>query len=287
MKNLFKSVVAAIAIIFSGTIQSQTKSPKLENSLLWEVSGNGLLKPSYLFGTVHMICEKEYTLRPKVKEAFAKTTRLALEIDITNPEEMAYMQKSAMGTELLSNKLSSSQLATLENILQKEAGMSVKQIDNYTLVTVMSLLSIKSFGCPDFKMYEMELAALAKEDKKTVMGLETIKDQMEFLDKSFSDAQMLEFFKFINEAETQKLVQNYVSENLSGIYKDVTDEKVMDANAKKWMLDIRNANWVKKMPELMKTESVFFAVGAGHLAGELGVISLLRKAGYTVKPILN
>ena len=42
MKNLFKSAITAIAIIFSLATQAQTKSPKLENSLLWEVSGNGL-----------------------------------------------------------------------------------------------------------------------------------------------------------------------------------------------------------------------------------------------------
>jgi uncharacterized protein YbaP (TraB family) len=41
------------------------------------------------------------------------------------------------------------------------------------------------------------------------------------------------------------------------------------------------------MPEMMQKESVFFAVGAAHLAGELGVINLLKKAGYTVKPIMN
>lgn len=285
MKNLFKSAFA-VAVLFIGfTSVAQTKP--IENSLLWEVSGNGLTKSSYLFGTVHMICEKDYILRPKVKEAFAKTTKLALEIDLTDPNELAYMQKSALGTELLSKKLSPSQLSNLESILQKQAGLNVSQIDNYTMATVMSLLAIKSFGCQDLKIYEMELVTLAKEDKKGVIGLETIKDQMDFLNKSYSEVQMLEFFKHINETETQKLVQNYVSENLSAIYQDVTDEIVMDANAKKWMLDVRNANWLKKMPELMKTESVFFAVGSGHLAGEQGVINLLRKAGYTVKPVMN
>ena len=285
MKNLFKSAIIAVVTVFGFTSNAQTAPT--ENSLLWEISGNGLTKPSYLFGTLHVICGKEYILRPKVKEAFAKTTKLALEINITDSDEMAYMQKSAMGTELLSKKLSPSQLTTLDSILQKQAGLSVKQIDNYTMATVMSLLAIKSFGCQDLKMYEMELAAFAKEDKKMVIGLETIKDQMDFLNKSYSEVQMLEFFKYINEAETRKLVQNYVNENVLAIYQDVTDEKVMDANAKKWMLDVRNANWIKKMPELMKAESVFFAVGSGHLAGDMGLINLLRKEGYIVKPVMN
>jgi len=285
MKNIFKSVIAIVVVFIGFATHAQTKTT--ENSLLWEVSGNGLTKPSYLFGTVHMICEKDYILRPKVKDAFAKTTKLALEVDVTDPNELAYMQKVMMGTELLSKKLSTSQLTSLESILQKQAGMSVNQIDNYTMATVMSLLAVKSFGCQNLKMYEMELSTQAKEDKKVIIGLETIKEQMDFIDKSYSEDQMLEYFKYINEAETQKLVQNYVSENLSAIYKDVTDEMVMDANAKKWMLDVRNANWMKKMPELMKTESVFFAVGSGHLAGEQGVINLLKKAGYTVKPVMN
>lgn len=41
------------------------------------------------------------------------------------------------------------------------------------------------------------------------------------------------------------------------------------------------------MPELMKKQSVFFAVGSAHLAGEFGIINLLRKAGYDVKPVLE
>ncbi|WP_309846761.1 TraB/GumN family protein [Flavobacterium sp. 2755] len=66
-----------------------------------------------------------------------------------------------------------------------------------------------------------------------------------------------------------------------------TDKKYTSEKTKKIILDERNLNWVKNMPELMKKQSVFFAVGSGHLAGEFGVINLLRKAGYTVKPILN
>lgn len=285
MKNLFKSAIVVIALVLGFTSNAQTK--QIENSLLWEVSGNGVTKPSYLFGTVHMICEKDFVIRPKVKEAFAKTSKLALEINITDPNEMAYMQKAAMGTELLSKKLSAEQLAELESILQKQAGIKVSQVDNYSIITVMSLLEVKSFGCENLKVYEMELATQAKEDKKNIIGLETVQAQMDFLNKSYSDAQMLEYFKYINTEETQKLVQNYVNENLLAIYQDVTDEKVMDASAKKCLLDERNANWLKKMPELMKKEGVFFAVGSAHLAGEQGLINLLRKAGYTVKPIMN
>ncbi|WP_136667633.1 TraB/GumN family protein [Flavobacterium sp. H122] len=287
MKNLLKSAIAATVSIFGFSANAQMQSVENEKSLLWEVSGNGLEKPSYLYGTVHMICEKDYILKPKVTEAFAKTTKLALEINMSDPNEMSNMQKAAMGTELLSKKLSPAQLAELETILQKQAGISVKQVDNYSMLTIMSLLSIKSFGCQNLKFYEMELVSKAKETNKPVMGLETVNDQMNYLGKSFPDNQMLKYLKTISETETQKLVQNYIKEDAMAIYKEVVNPESMDANGKKWLLDIRNANWVKQMPELMKKESVFFAVGVAHLGGELGVIQLLKKAGYTVKPIMN
>jgi uncharacterized protein YbaP (TraB family) len=61
----------------------------------------------------------------------------------------------------------------------------------------------------------------------------------------------------------------------------------MNTKAKKYMLDERNINWAKALPDMMKKESLFVAVGSAHLAGELGMINLLRKAGYKVKPVMN
>ncbi len=49
----------------------------------------------------------------------------------------------------------------------------------------------------------------------------------------------------------------------------------------------RNRHWVEQMPEIMKGKSILFAVGAGHLPGEQGVINLLRKRGYKVTPMKN
>ena len=64
-------------------------------------------------------------------------------------------------------------------------------------------------------------------------------------------------------------------------------KKVTSEKTKKEILDNRNLNWIKIMPELMEKETVFFAVGSAHLGGEFGVINLLKKAGYIVKPVMN
>jgi uncharacterized protein YbaP (TraB family) len=51
------------------------------------------------------------------------------------------------------------------------------------------------------------------------------------------------------------------------------------------LLDDRNRNWIGPITTAAGKASTFFAVGAGHLGGNTGVIELLRKAGYTVKPV--
>ena len=287
MKNLFKSVVTAIAVIFSLSTQAQTKAPKLENSLLWEVSGNGLANPSYLYGTIHMICSADYFLSEKTKKAFDSSSKLVLEIDLSDPKQLSDMQQMAMGKEPLSKTLSAENLSKLDDILQKKTGMTIQQVDSFNLLTVMSLISMKSFGCNDLKFYEMNFIEAAKQKNLPIKGLETVKDQFEAFGNGYTDTEMIAMLEESSKDETIKLVSKYKEEDINALFEITTDKKYTSEKTKKNILDNRNVNWIKIMPELMKTESTFFAVGSAHLAGELGVINLLREAGYTVKPIMN
>lgn len=285
MKNVFKSIAAAAVLVFNLSVNAQT--PKNENSVLWEVSGNGLAKPSYLFGTIHMICGKDFVMKPKATEAFSKTSKLALEVNVGDIEELKIVQQAAMGKEPLSKTLSPKQIAQLEDVLKNNGGLTLAQVDGYTLETVMSLLFMKSFGCADLKFYEMEFLSKAKEVNKPIVGLEKATEQLEFLNKSFTDDELLAYLQKINSNMADTMIKVYTNEDINSLYAMTTDKELMSVSTKKTLLDTRNVNWLKIMPEMMRKESVFFAVGAAHLAGELGVINLLKKAGYTVKPIMN
>ncbi|RXM45182.1 TraB/GumN family protein [Flavobacterium sp. YO64] len=287
MKNLFTSAIAVITLFFSGTAQAQTKSVKLENSLLWEVSGNGLSKPSYLYGTIHSICPTDYFLTEKTKNAFQKSDKLIVEINFSDPNEMADAQKLAMSPELLSKKLTPEQLSELDSILQKATGIKVQQVDSYSLATVMSLITIKTFDCETLKSYESDFTDLAKKEKKSVGGFETVKGQLNMLSNAYTDSELIKSLGDASKAQTKKMVKDYKNENIMDLYGDIANEKVMSKKAKKYILDDRNSDWVKKMKDMMKNEALFVAVGSAHLAGDEGVINLLRKAGYKVKPVMN
>ena len=291
MKKLYKSIaIVAVLLISSGVFPQAKKTTSVnsnDKSLLWEISGNGLSKSSFLYGTIHMICGNDYFLSEKTKKAFNATESLFLEIDLSDPNELVFMQKAAMSAEPISKKLTAKQLSELDIILRKNTGMTIQQVDNYSMLTVLSLISMKSFGCENLKFYEMEFIGLAKKSKKSIGGLETVEAQIQFLNKAYSDDEKIAMLQETNGEETAKMVQNYKNENLPELYKESTTPKLMNENSKKWMLEVRNTNWVVKMPDIMKDKSTFFAVGAAHLLGEQGVINLLRKKGYTVKPILN
>ncbi|WP_427875547.1 TraB/GumN family protein [Flavobacterium sp. MMS24-S5] len=289
MKTRFQFIAALLIFFFfvCNDISAQSKTSKLENSLLWEVSGKGLQKSSYLYGTIHMICSKDYFLSEKAQKAFEKSDKLFLEINFTDPNEMSQMQQLAMGKEPLSKKLTPEQLTKLDSILKKSTGMSVQQVDSFNLVTVLSLISMKSFGCTDLKFYEMEFSDAAKKRNVSISGLESVKSQFEILENAYSTDEMLALLEESTPEETIELVDTYKKENIEAMYAFSTDKRFTSEKTKKQILDNRNLNWVKQMPELLKQNGVFIAVGAAHLGGEYGVINLLRKEGYTVKSVMN
>ena len=85
-----KLLIAAIAL-FTISLNAQD----LEKSLLWKVSGNGITKPSYLFGTIHITCDA--TLDESVLKALDETEQLYLELDMDDPAMKAGMMGGMMG----------------------------------------------------------------------------------------------------------------------------------------------------------------------------------------------
>lgn len=234
-----------------------------------------------------MICATDYFLSEKANTALQSSKKLVLEIDMTDPTELATMQGMMMGKEPLDKTLNANQFSKLDKILKKTDGLSIEQVNSYSLSAVMSILSMKSFSCADLKFYEMEFVADAKKRKIEIIGLEKIASQLTIIEKAYTTDEMLSMLAELSIAETTASVNSYKNENIELLYLEMTDEKLMNNKTKHEMLDKRNIEWVSKLPAIMEKESSFIAVGAAHLAGEDGVLLLLKKAGYKVRPILK
>ena len=277
---------------------SQQKNGKDFNTLLWQISGNGLQKPSYLFGTIHMICSGDAQLSDSLKAAIENSDEIYFEVDMDNMFEMlGVMRKMKMRND-----------TTLADLLSKEDYEKVKKyfesnetmlpfsiLETYKPLLAASLLMEGSTECETPEAMEEVIMQQAKESGKSIKGLETMAYQMSIFDTIPYKLQAIQLVKYVDEdgkdssdsKEYQQLMQAYRDQDLSKLEELTKSTDLGIANFTDILLYNRNKNWVEKLKTIMADNSVVVAVGAGHLPGEKGVINLLRKAGYTVKPVPN
>jgi uncharacterized protein YbaP (TraB family) len=288
MKMKFLSLL--IVFSFGGWVNITAQS-STNNSLLWEVTGKNLKKPSYLFGTFHLLCESDLSIADAAGEKLKSCDQLALELDFDDPNMMIEMQTLAgmKDGKMLEDLLGATKFKLADSLFTATTGISLKLLSGLKPMVASSVLYPSVLGCNPGSP-ETTLSALAGEAKKEVIGLEKVSDQMEVFDKIPYQVQADMLYSYITETdkfkkETDEMLAIYRSANLVEMQKMMADptyglDKYLDL-----LLTNRNKNWVKQMQTIMPEKATLFAVGAGHLGGNEGVISLLRKAGYTVKPL--
>jgi uncharacterized protein YbaP (TraB family) len=130
---------------------------------------------------------------------------------------------------------------------------------------------------------------MAKKGKKEVVGLETVEEQFGIFDRIPDTTELRMVMDMIDDFGTQRrqfseMSQLYRKRDLDGLGAMIQSSPDM-AGMEDVMLWDRNKRWIPTMEKAMSSSPVLFAVGAGHLPGEEGVIRLLRKAGYRVEPV--
>ncbi len=267
-----------------------TQKP-LENSLLWKISGNGLEKPSYLYGTIHMTCN--YKLSDQLAKAFAETDRIALEVDMDDPSLQAKMMKGMMMSDgqTIKGILSEDDYTQLAGFFKENVGMNLEMLDKMKPFAVSAMLISKMVPCETPGSYEAEFMKIAKEQKEEIEGLESIESQMAIFDSIPYKDQLRDLVKMAKEGlsesktEFKKLTALYDKEDINGLMNMMTDSEEVTGKFKETLLDKRNQNWIPVIAKKSKEKATFYGVGAMHLAGEQGVIRLLRKAGFTVEAV--
>ena len=265
---------------------------QLENSTLWKISGNGLEKPSYLFGTIHITCDA--SLDEDIKKALDETTQLVLELDMDDPTLQAKMMGGMYMKDgkTLKDFVSDEEFTAIDSLFTNQAGMSINMIQNIKPFFLASMLYPKMMDCP-MESFELELMKVTKEQNEEVFGLETIEEQLQVFETIPYEDQVADLIRMAKDnleydkATFADLLDVYKSENITAML-DMMDDETNQTTAKHQdiLLKNRNIKWISKIEEFTKQQSTFFGVGAGHLAGEYGVIKLLRKAGFTVSAVL-
>jgi len=301
MKRSFWLTVL-VALGLGAAAQKQNTKPastSLPNTLLWKISGNNLQRPSYLFGTMHMLCANDIELSDSLKSAIRAADKVYLELDMDDMMQMmaAMTHMNMRSDTTLSDLLSPADYKKVKDYFEEHSGMiPFSVLERFKPLLIESMVMEQSPKCENMIVMEQLVMQEAKENDVEIKGLETMDYQLGIFDSIPYKAQAQQLVKMVSDEKKGDTGEEKEMEILTNAYRQQQLDKLDELTKKEDMgiknfTDIllynRNANWAKKLQTLMARNALVVAVGAGHLPGDKGVINLLRKAGYTVEPVKN
>lgn len=268
------------------------------NTLLWKISGNGIEKPSYLFGTIHLICSDDAVLSDNLRKAISNSSEIYFEVDMDNLFEMVgVMGKMKMkGDTTLKDLLSKADYEKVKNYFEEKGSiLPFSILETYKPILAASTLEQDGMPCENTEMMEQVIMKEALKYNKKILGLETMAYQASVLDSIPYHLQAEQLVSYIekagkgdaNDEEMKEMFKAYKNQDLKKLESLMMDSEAGISSFTDIMLYHRNQNWVEKLKGILPGKPVLIAVGAGHLPGEKGVINLLRKEGYKVTPVEN
>jgi uncharacterized protein len=304
---LNKQHILLVLIVIFGMVSgfAQTKKPKKttikksatqveSNSLLYKISGKNLTKPSYLYGTVHIICPTDMLGLNKLSTYFDQTDGLVLELDMDDAEVMKKMTTALNMPEgkNLKELLTPEKYAKVDEMFKSFFGVPVEALKAYSPMGLSMIISTspKSIGCQTPASYEGKFVEMATKSKKDIDGLESVEVQIATLAKTPIEKQAEDLYKLSTDPQKafnqlKELISSYKLQDSEKLFETMTKLSAEDPEAMTNLLVERNANWIPKIETAISEKSRFIAVGGGHLGGKTGVVRLLRKQGYTVTAV--
>jgi uncharacterized protein YbaP (TraB family) len=289
MRKLFLGALYCLLVATNATAQKNT------HAIFWQVSGNNLAKPSYLFGTFHLLTNSFADTLKNVQLAFSSCSSVAGELIIDSSMQGPMAQAAIMSDNSLEKLLPDSIYSQLKQWLQDEAGIPLAQLHQVKPAAISSLmLALAQQKYLPAKAGETQLDSYfqqkAKAAGKTVVGLETLEDQLNLLfykPTLIRQAELLAgIMAYRNRFKEMLLMMNnsYLQQDITALDSLMYDETYTREEVDD-LLKNRNLKWVEKIPALMQKAPTFIAVGALHLAGDYGLVTLLQKKGYIVTPL--
>lgn len=265
-----------------------------QNSLLWKVSGNGMKSPSYLYGTFHLLCKQDIHFSENLKKALSSSEKLYLEMDMDDPTVMlgGMMLMNMKGGTTLESLFSKEEYVRVNSFFKDSVGMSLAFFKKIKPFFLEAMLYPKMMPCKTVSGVEEELMALAKKEKKEILGLETIEFQSSVFDSIPYPEQARELMQSIDSIGKYRvyfdsMVKVYQSQRLDRIEQLLLNDEFGVKDNQDLLLKNRNQNWVNQLVNILPKQQVLVAVGTAHLLGKDGLITLLRQKGYVLTPILN
>ena len=271
--------ITLLFILVSLNIHSQ------ENSLLWEISGNGLTKSSYVYGTMHVSKKIAFRLDDVFYDALDKSDIIALESD---PNTWLDSEDLNNAMQRHGNGLMTKGFYTypfLVNNPRKESLASYLALEDRLVNSILFRTNEHSQNFEEETYLDMFIYQAAKKFNKKVVALEDMEEATTLVGRASLNAIKQKPDEWLQKKmqlqDPMLMLQDAYRERNIGLL-DSINRAMHTPYYMHNMLYIRNKNMAKSLDAIMPKGKVFAGIGAAHLPGEQGVINLLRKKGYTV-----
>jgi len=293
LPHLF-ALFAALFLIVTSVPAQKGKGAPSGSALLYRIDGKNLKKPSYIFGTIHLICQKDMFPAERLKSYVGQTEQLMLELDLDDADVMKRAASGLMmaGGKTVKDYLKPEEYAKVDEVFKNYLGISYDRFNAFkpSMASVLLLTSPKVIGCQPPAAYDSFLMQTAAANKMPILGLETVEAEYAALDAQPFGKQIEALNKMAANPEKtfgafKSQYRIYLTQNSDELYNLTAKEFKTDGNSQTKLLDERNAAWIPVIEKNIRAKPSFVGVGAAHLGGKKGVVNLLRARGYKLTPI--
>ena len=282
---LKKPILVIIYILYVVQAKSQDS---LRTSLLWEISGNGLTSSSYLFGTIHTRCGEDYKMPKVAIEKLKLCNSLFEEVDINDPLYYNKYIENMHWDKKLDSLLGDSVFKAASKIFLEITKQPLSKFNQIHPFLTNQFYNQKSLICnKKTKNLEQELIQIANKNRIDIDGLESAEKHLKVVQQMPDMQQLYYLLQNIFQKDSMNFYYKKVVDEFkkNDFVKTVFEKNIQYTKEDSVLIINRNLSWLSTICWRIKLESTFFAVGASHLGFENGLIALLRKKGYTLKPI--
>ncbi len=276
-----------IAISFS--LYSQNSGPK---TVFWEISGENLKESSYLFGSMHIIPKADFVKYKTADKILTTCDQLVMEmnIDVSLKQKIEWSKLMMLPEgQKISDYVNEEKYSSI-----KSYALDTLKVKEFMFNTIIKMKPFAFYSAlipyaigKKIKGYELHFSKIAGKKDIPVYGLESFEFQMGIFDSIPYSRQMEMFFTEEPDLKNEmtEMLNLYFSHDIYEMANSISEENSAYREFEDQLLRLRNSDWAFQLDELMENNSCFITVGAAHLAGENGLIKLLREKGYKVEAI--
>jgi uncharacterized protein len=264
-------------------------------STLWQVQGER--NSVYLLGSIHVLPASAYPLHPALQRAFNQSQRIVFEVDLNTVSQEAVLREfEAIGIyppgDSLANHVSPRTIKLVKNVLAK-LGISYEKAKRFKPALLGELITSRYTELAGFREdlgVDRYFYAQAKDFRKPVLGLETVRDQAKVLssDDREGEARLIEAITSLPTAKIilDELVDAWKAGEINTLDRLLNQDEWSDPKTFETMFSRRNRKWLPQIEKFLRGDSNYLViVGSGHLVGDHGLIRALQERGYHIKQL--